>query len=199
MKSRTAFVSKVVIATTVTFVAVGAAFAQVGGNPYDTDASNPFLRKNAPSADPSASATVAATKALSTQDNKFLVGAVSSGAWEVKTGTSVENKLQSAAAKNVATRLVSDNTRTNNELVALAKKKGLALAPENIKGQQVPGPNVDKNYLTLVEQDHRESIPLFQKEASSGNDPEIKAYAAKALPTLREHAALVKEAASKAK
>jgi len=34
----------------------------------------------------------------------------------------------------------------------------------------------------------------FQKEAQSGDDPDIKSFAAKSLPILRQHASLIKEA-----
>ena len=35
--------------------------------------------------------------------------------------------------------------------------------------------------------DHKKDVADFKKEASSGKDPEVKAFAAKTLPTLQEH------------
>ncbi|MGI8757603.1 MAG: DUF4142 domain-containing protein, partial [Acidimicrobiales bacterium] len=36
-------------------------------------------------------------------------------------------------------------------------------------------------------EDHQKTIDLFQKEADSGKDPALKAFAMKTLPTLKEH------------
>src|SRR5207237_8653563 len=91
------------------------------------------------------------------------------------------------------------HTQTNNEVVNVAKKKGLEISTENIKAQQLSaGPKFDKQYLTLMEQDHQQTIKAFEKEAASGNDAEIKAWAAKTLPTLKQHLSMVTNALSKA-
>jgi len=187
------------IGATALLMAIYSAEGQVGGNPYDTDTGNPFLRKKT-SPTPSPGATAAAkTKAatLSEKDKDFLVKAVSDGGWEVKTSAMVEKKLQNPAVKDLAAKLAADHSKMNSELVALAKKKGLDIAPDSVKGQSIPGPNYDKNYLTLVEQDHQELLGVFQKEASSGQDPDINASAAKMLPSLRQHSASVKSTQAK--
>jgi len=35
--------------------------------------------------------------------------------------------------------------------------------------------------------DHSKVIAAFEKEIASGSDPDVKAWASKTLPTLREH------------
>jgi len=40
--------------------------------------------------------------------------------------------------------------------------------------------------------DHKQTIALFRRESRSGNDPDLKAYAAKTLPTLEEHLKMVR-------
>jgi putative membrane protein len=47
--------------------------------------------------------------------------------------------------------------------------------------------------------DHREDIAEFQKEANSGDDSDVKAFAAKTLPTLQEHLKLAQETDAKVK
>jgi putative membrane protein len=48
-------------------------------------------------------------------------------------------------------------------------------------------------------QDHEQSSSLFAKEATSGDDPDIKKWAAKTLPTVKQHLALAKGALNKPK
>ena len=127
-----------------------------------------------------------------------MLNAASSASWEVNTSSLVQGKLQNPSVKSIATRVIADQSRINNELTELGKKKGLAISVQS-KRQQVPGPNYDKNYLTLLEQVNQESIGRLQKEAQSGDDPDIKSFAAKILPSLRQHASLIKEATSKLK
>jgi putative membrane protein len=42
--------------------------------------------------------------------------------------------------------------------------------------------------------DHRKDVAEFRAEASSGKDLEVKAWAAKTLPTLEEHLRLAQDA-----
>ena len=41
--------------------------------------------------------------------------------------------------------------------------------------------------------DHRTDVAEFKKEAASGKDPEVKAFASKTLPTLEEHLKLAEQ------
>ena len=41
--------------------------------------------------------------------------------------------------------------------------------------------------MTSMVEDHEKDVKAFEQEAQSGQDPEVKAWAAKQLPTLREH------------
>jgi putative membrane protein len=47
--------------------------------------------------------------------------------------------------------------------------------------------------------DHKNDIAEFQKEAKSGDDRDVKAWAAKTLPTLQGHLAMVEDAMRKVK
>ena len=52
---------------------------------------------------------------------------------------------------------------------------------------QRSGAAFDKSFLNQMALDHKQTIALFRRESRSGNDPDLKAYAAKTLPTLEEH------------
>jgi putative membrane protein len=49
------------------------------------------------------------------------------------------------------------------------------------------GSSFDRSYISSMVKDHQDDIKAFQKEADNGTDPAVKAFAAKELPTLRDH------------
>jgi putative membrane protein len=49
------------------------------------------------------------------------------------------------------------------------------------------GVEFDRAYMTHMVDDHEKDVKAFEQESQSGQDPEVKAWAAKQLPTLREH------------
>jgi len=98
--------------------------------------------------------------------------------------------------------MVQDHSKANDELkqVAGAKGVGLPAGPdakaqaEMKKMQGLSGPAFDKHYMDHMVADHKQDIAAFEKEAKSGKDPEVKAFAEKSLPTLKEHLQLAQQA-----
>jgi putative membrane protein len=64
------------------------------------------------------------------------------------------------------------------------------------KLEALTGNTFDKSYIKGMVEDHQEDIKEFQKEASSGQDPDAKAFAASTLPTLKAHLKKIQEIAS---
>ncbi len=89
--------------------------------------------------------------------------------------------------------LVTDHTQANNELMALAKQKGVKINAK-VKPMAMSKDNFDSAFLTEAMKDHEKDIAAFEKEAKSGKDPETKAWAKKMLPTLKKHLKAVKKA-----
>ena len=154
-------------------------------------ADNPHLR-----ATPQANA--AATK-LTDKDKKFIQEAANGGVAEVADGKLAEERGQSAEVKKIGARMVADHSKANNELVELAKKKGLGIDLSKGKPRNFSQDRFDGQYLASMESDHKTDISAFEKEASSGDDADLKAWAAKTLPTLKAHLAMVREAMKKKK
>jgi len=199
MKSKANFVWQFTVAIGALF-AIATLCAQEGPQGDLTQPDNPFLRKRtAASPAPTAPAKATTKNTLSTKDMNFLRGAASSGGWETATGRSAEQKAQNSATKEVAARMIADHSKTNQEMVDLGKKKGLAISTEGVKAQQITGSDFDKRYLNLVIQDHQEEISVFEKEAKSGDDADFRSWAAKNLPSIKQHLALAKGALDKVK
>jgi len=164
--------------------------AMAQGRSSDTStATNPHLKPQ----------TDAGTQAkVSPKDNTFLVNASTSNAAEVEDGK-IGEKAGSAEVKKVAARMVADHGKANKELIDLAKRKGVTLNTSGITAQMkmAPGPEFDRQFLAMLETEHKKDIAEFEKEAKSGDDSDLRAWANRELPTLRGHLAMVQQAIRK--
>jgi putative membrane protein len=135
---------------------------------------------------------------ISSKDNTFLVNASTGNAREVEDGK-IGEKAGSAEVKRVAARMVADHGKANKELIELAKRKGVALNTGGITAEikMAPGPEFDRQFLAMLETEHKKDITEFEKEAKSGDDSDLRAYASRHLPTLREHLTMVQQAIHK--
>ena len=131
-----------------------------------------------------------------TDSKGFAVKAGESGLYEVKLAQLAQQKASSNEVKELAKQLEQQHTAANNELAALAKQKNITL-PTQLSGecdeayqafQKLDGPAFDSAYLMCNIMNHLGGIMTFQNEARNGTDPDIKAWAAKTLPVLRQHA-----------
>jgi putative membrane protein len=95
--------------------------------------------------------------------------------------------------------MVSDHSKANDELKQLASKKGIELPAQPPmdahmqKLQGLSGAEFDREYMSHMLNDHQKDVAAFKKEASGGRDPDVKAFAAKTLPTLESHLQMVKQ------
>ncbi len=177
----------------ITVAASALSVAKVGAQAENTSVSdNPHLRKRTEPAKP------AATK-LSDKDKNFIQLAANAGVGEVADGKQAEQLGQSAEVKKIAARIVADHSKGNSELQALAKKKGLGMDMTGGKARAFPKESFDHQFLYNLESDHEADIKTFQKEAMSGDDADVKAWAAKTLPTMKAHLAMIKDARKKIK
>lgn len=148
---------------------------------------------------------VAADEKKLGDDAKFLKEAISGGMLEVKLGQLAQDKGSDPDVKKLGERMVTDHTKGNKELMALAEKKGLVPSRELMpKHQQVwdklmalRGAEFDRTYTKRMVADHEEDVADFNKEAKSGQDADVRACAAKMLPTLKEHLEMARKVATK--
>jgi len=128
-------------------------------------------------------------------DASFYKKAAEGGIAEVQMGKLAQTKTSNASVKDFGALMVTDHTAANEKLQALAAKKSIKLPTSPSVGEMasetklevLSGTTFDKAYIKGMVQDHQEDIKEFQTEASSGQDPDAKAYAAATLPTLKAH------------
>jgi putative membrane protein len=138
---------------------------------------------------------LSASAALSSADREFAMKAASGGMAEVQAAQLAEQRATSPQIKQFAQRMITGHSAANTELQQIAKQANIALpslpagkdAAEEQKLRGLNGAAFDLAYAQGQLQDHRETVELFQKEASSGEDRALKAFAQKTLPILQQH------------
>src|SRR5437016_2997677 len=132
---------------------------------------------------------------LSAADKTFMMNAAKGGMMEVEWGKLAAQNGQNADVKKFGSRMVTDHSKANSELMALAKEEGVALP-----GAKSPGKwKSDKDYMDMMVKDHQADLAEFQREAQGGTDPDLKAFAAKYSKVVQQHLDLAKQTQSKLK
>jgi putative membrane protein len=152
--------------------------------------------QDAPKASPApGKATAKAGSKLSAADKTFMMNAAKGGMMEVEMGKVAAQNAQNADVKKFGNRMVTDHSKANGELMALAKEEGVALP-----GAKAPGKwKSDKDYMDAMVKDHQADLAEFQKEAQSGTDPDLKAFAAKYAKVVAQHLKMAQETQGKLK
>jgi putative membrane protein len=142
-----------------------------------------------------ASGAAAKSASLDSADRKFIEKAATGGMAEVEMGKLAQQHAASDQVKQFADRMVQDHSKANDELKAIATSKGVQLpgAPDKAakrnldKLGKLSGANFDREYMQHMVGDHKSTVAMFQAEAKSGKDADVKGFAGKTLPTLQEH------------
>jgi putative membrane protein len=141
--------------------------------------------------------TSSGAEALSQMDRDFIEKAASGGMFEVKSSQYLlDQKIKDGREKDFAQQMIDDHSKANKELLKLAEQKGLDVPKtlkaddqaklDALKGQS--GDVLQKTYDDQQRTAHQDAITLFRQEAAQGQDPDLKQFAAKTLPTLEKHA-----------
>ncbi len=117
---------------------------------------------------------------------------------EIETGQLAQQKGADLDVKQFGSRMVQDHTAANEQLKQLMQTKQLdagaqggaddpKMASAVGKLKQASGADFDREYITLQIRGHMKNIMLFEKASRDVQDPEIRDFAVKTLPALREH------------
>lgn len=128
-------------------------------------------------------------------DARFVELASASGMAEVNLGKLGAAQGQSPTVKAFGQQMVDDHTKANEELKTIASGKSLPVSTQPMESDakeasliaSKQGTEFDAAFKKKMVADHQKAVTLFSKESKSGTDSELKAFAAKTLPTLQHH------------
>ncbi len=138
-------------------------------------------------------------------DATFIQAALKSGTAEIKEA-SVQADVSDSYVHDFANKMVTDHSTANRELLALANELKVSV-PNGVAGQVPPtyspapmnaqperaAKMAPAAYFKKEILDHEQAIALFKKEAASGDNVKVKAFAEKTLPVLESHLALAQK------
>jgi putative membrane protein len=128
-------------------------------------------------------------------DQVFARMAAKGGQAEVQLSKLAADRAASPEVKQLAQRLVQDHTKANQELMTIAKEQDISL-PKDVDDthedvvklfSKLEGGQFDREFLSYQVMHHEKDTAAFSVQAKEGQDPALKAFAAKQLPILQEH------------
>jgi len=142
--------------------------------------------------------------AADSPDADFVRDAAKGGQNEVEMGKMGLQKATDQGTKTFAQRLIDDHSKMNEELRLLAQKKSIAV-PDAQKDDRAmmekmankSGIAFDRSFAHHAVKDHEKDVAAFDNEAKNGQDPDVKAFAAKYSPTLRDHLKMAQDLSDK--
>jgi len=132
---------------------------------------------------------------------EFVKKAASGGMLEVELGKVAKQKGVSGEVRKFAERMIEDHTKANKELADVAKAAGYTVPEKLLPKHQEhldmfkkdTSKNFDAQYVKHMLKDHEEDVEEFDRASREAKNGELKKFAAKTLPTLKEHLAMVKK------
>jgi putative membrane protein len=128
-------------------------------------------------------------------DSEFLKAAGHIDLAEIKLGQLAKGHGNAQSIKNYGERIAADHTKMNQELKAIANTQGVTLPDQLDKKHQelldqlskLQGSQFDKTFIKDMISGHQQAISKFETQGRDGHAADVKAWADKWLPTLREH------------
>jgi putative membrane protein len=137
---------------------------------------------------------------------RFVVQAAEGGMTEVAKGKLAAQKGAHEGVKQFGQKMVDDHTKVAEELKSIATAKNITVPGDALKTpmqatmaklEKLEGAAFDRAYVEDQIRDHEKTIALFEREVKTGKDAELKAFAEKTLPTLKEHLTTVQDLKTK--
>jgi putative membrane protein len=125
----------------------------------------------------------------------FMKKAAEGGMMEVELGNIAMKNSSTQQIKDFGQMMVDDHSQVNQELKALASVKNIGL-PTMVgsdkqdkidKLSKEKGAEFDKDYVSMMIDDHKKDIDEFKDAQDKANDPDIKSFLTKTIPVLQKH------------
>lgn len=137
------------------------------------------------------------------KEELFLMKTAQTQKGEVALGKLAARRASSEEVKQFGRKMIEDYEKANQEIRRLAYSQGVEL-PTGIAARQkekaehfsqLSGKEFDRAYIGYMLWDHIKDVVEFEHDASELKNPQVKQWARKTLPTLKEHLTIAKHLA----
>ena len=145
----------------------------------------------------------AASVALAQSAQDFVNKVAISDLFEIQSSQLAQAKNADADTKPFAEKMVSDHQKTSSELKALVESgKVKATLPMSLDAEHQKmlddlkaknGNDFDRSYDQIQLKAHQDAVALFEAYSKTGDNPELKSWAATTLPHLKEHLSMAQK------
>jgi putative membrane protein len=154
---------------------------------------------------PTAFAQQATAGSAAVSDALFAQAAAAGGLAEVTISEIGLKRATDPELKKFSQQMVDEHSKMNQDLTTLASQKRIALpraldVRSQFCAQALQGESresFDRCYAKAQLTAHMEAVATFEAESERGQDANMKALAAKALPNIREHLRMIKPIAER--
>jgi putative membrane protein len=168
------------------------------------EGNTPRVSPNGQEGGVSGAAGVTGAANLGSADRAFIQKAGEGGVAEVVLGCIAKQRASNPQVKQFAQRMIDDHSRANQQLMLIARAKGVAL-PNGLEGEfketadrlsRLSGAEFDRAYMSDMVKDHQKDAAEFEREATGAQDPDVKSFASQTLPIIRQHLDLARQVSS---
>jgi putative membrane protein len=136
------------------------------------------------------------SSALTESDRQFITDAASSDLFEIQSSQwALQQQNVDSELSRIAQMMVEDHTKASQDLRKIAQGKGITVPQKMLANHQqmydrlrsASGNQIATQYRQMQLQAHQEGVALFQRASQNLQDPELRQFAQRTLPVLREH------------
>jgi putative membrane protein len=133
--------------------------------------------------------------AFTSDDKNFVEKAAVAGMFEVQSSRIAQLKNVSRETMDFAQMMIDDHSQANRDLEAIVREKGV-VPPTRLDSthqkkvddlQQLDGQEFERAYRSEQLAAHDDAIELFERCEKKVDDPTLRSFIQRTLPTLREH------------
>src|SRR5688572_2330047 len=128
-------------------------------------------------------------------EQRFISDMLEDGRAEVELGRMAQSRSRNPAVREFGEMMVRDHTKAGEELKGVARQAEHTQPADpdadhqrlNERLSELSGAEFDRAYMTAMVSEHEEAVRELEGKSDSSNNAEVKQWAAKTLPAVRQH------------